>query len=473
MAMEGQPKRMNKFFEKAGIAGKILFSVFILLGTTLVFLRTEVERLGSRTAPIEDIPESPVSPVQEASNLSNLEITRPIILHVRRKNGTVFWKVLLGILSLGLLAGVSYFFWNNNGLEMVLPAGAAPEAIHFEATNLQPGQFMFTLRNSTPKAITITTANINESILPFVIKPDKTIPPLGKATLYITYPWVQGEAYNIDITTSDSSTFHTIVDSASATPPLTTPFMLNLTLIGLIIGLIPMFIGMTWFPVITRAGAGLYLFLMALAVGLLVYLGIAVANQALENTQGIGGAFQGIELLVVGSAVTFALLHALGHLGGGARKEEKAHALQQAWMVTTRISLQNLAEGLAVGAIFSFGVTGLGFLLIVGLIFQNLVEGLRLIASMEKEERSLLRLFVMGLMAGIPAILGIWIGGATDSQLFQIFLFSIGAGAVFESVYSLYMQIHGITVHQPKPFTVFLGFAFGLMAIFAAGMFIF
>ena len=43
----------------------------------------------------------------------------------------------------------------------------------------------------------------------------------------------------------------------------------------------------------------------------------------------------------------------------------------------------------------------------------------------------------MGIIAGIPTILGAWVGGFIYSPIAAIVFLSIGAGAIFQVVYSL------------------------------------
>ena len=43
----------------------------------------------------------------------------------------------------------------------------------------------------------------------------------------------------------------------------------------------------------------------------------------------------------------------------------------------------------------------------------------------------------MGLIAGVPTILGTWIGGFIYSPLASVIFLAIGAGAIFQVVYSL------------------------------------
>ena len=47
------------------------------------------------------------------------------------------------------------------------------------------------------------------------------------------------------------------------------------------------------------------------------------------------------------------------------------------------------------------------------------------------------RLVVLGLLAGVPTIVGTWIGGFLYSPIAAIIFLSIGAGAIFQVVFSI------------------------------------
>jgi zinc transporter ZupT len=59
------------------------------------------------------------------------------------------------------------------------------------------------------------------------------------------------------------------------------------------------------------------------------------------------------------------------------------------------------------------------------------------------------RLVIMGLIAGVPTIAGTWIGGFLYSPLAAVIFLSVGAGAIFQVVYSLISWIS----HHQKPKT--------------------
>jgi len=119
-------------------------------------------------------------------------------------------------------------------------------------------------------------------------------------------------------------------------------------------------------------------------------------------------------------------------------KRELIKPLTLSLMVAIGIGLHNFGEGLAIGAAVLLGEIALSTFLIIGFTIHNTTEGLAIVAPLAKTGKLMIRrLVAMGLIAGIPTILGTWIGGFVYSPLASIIFLSIGAGAIFQVVYAL------------------------------------
>ena len=86
-----------------------------------------------------------------------------------------------------------------------------------------------------------------------------------------------------------------------------------------------------------------------------------------------------------------------------------------AMMVAIGIGLHNFGEGLAIGSAFALGELALGTLLIVGFTLHNTTEGLAIIAPLARERDQqkpigIGKLIQLGLIGGVPTILGAWLG---------------------------------------------------------------
>jgi len=110
-----------------------------------------------------------------------------------------------------------------------------------------------------------------------------------------------------------------------------------------------------------------------------------------------------------------------------------------AFMIAIGIGLHNLGEGLAIGAAVLLGKVALGTFLIVGFTLHNTTEGLAIVAPIAKSSSKVMlrRLMMIGIIAGAPAIAGAWIGGFLYSPIAAIIFLSVGAGAIFQVIYSI------------------------------------
>ncbi len=383
--------------------------------------------------------------------------------------GSTFALFLIPLL---LLIGVIALFMYTNGAGLNVEPAAPIESIDFERTILRPGEMEFLVRNTSPQAITLAALIINDSVTPFSASPSTTIPRLGQATVLASYPWVEAESYAVKFFSSSAVAFETAIDVATTTATPDQGTLLSFTLIGLYVGVIPVFLGMFWFPVLRRLGPRWMTFLMAITAGLLVYLGIDATNEALEQGRELGGPFQGVGLIGIGIVATFLLLDAIARRQKSIGRSEAEQRLAVATMIAVGIGLHNLGEGLAIGAAFSIGAASLGTFLVVGFIVQNITEGLGIIAPVLRDRPSFTNLAWMGMIGGVPAIVGAWVGGLVYSQPLSVLFLAIGAGAVFEVVYEISKLIQKDTAKQPMPVTVFSGVTVGMLLLYITGFLI-
>jgi zinc transporter ZupT len=158
--------------------------------------------------------------------------------------------------------------------------------------------------------------------------------------------------------------------------------------------------------------------------------------------------------------------------------QELVKPLAISLMIAIGIGLHNFGEGLAIGAAVLLGEIALSTFLIIGFTLHNTTEGLAIVAPLAKSRKLMLRrLVLMGVIAGAPTIVGAWIGGFLYSPIATIIFLSIGAGAIFQVVYSI-----GSWVLRPdndndknsrtfsvNKFTI-AGFAIGMIIMYVTGL---
>jgi ZIP family zinc transporter len=378
---------------------------------------------------------------------------------------------LLLILPLLLLGGViALFLSTGGGLDLAAPAPV--EALTVERTILKPGSINLLVRNSGPEELTLAQVNVNEGIWPFTVSPSPTIPRLGKATVQIPYMWVEGEAYAVTLFTSNAITFGAEIPVAFTTPEATGRTFWSFALIGLYVGVIPVYLGIFWFPALRQLGRRWLVFLLAVTAGLLIFLGLDTLAEALEQVEAVPGPFQGVGLIGIGAVATFLLLEVISQRQLSTGRSEAEQRLSLAFLIATGIGLHNLGEGLAIGAAYNVGEIALGAFLVVGFIIQNITEGLGIIAPVLRDRPSIINLALLGLLGGGPAVIGAWIGGFAPSPTLAVFFLAIGAGAIFQVTYEIAKLIRKDTAREPMPLTVFSGVVAGMLLLWVTGLLI-
>jgi zinc transporter, ZIP family len=386
----------------------------------------------------------------------------------KRWNWTTAVLLVLPLIALG---GVILLFLNTGGgLNLAPPAPV--EALAVERTVLRPGTIEISVRNAGPEELTIAQVIVNNAVWPFATSHGATVPRLGTTTIHLDYPWSYGEAYAIRLFTANAIPFDVEVPVAFVTPQPDRRTFLSFTLIGLYVGVIPVYLGIFWFPALRQLGRRWMVFLLALTAGLLVFLGLDTLAEALELAAVVPGSFQGIGLIGIGAVGTFFLLEAISRRQVAAGRSEASQRLSLAYMIAIGIGLHNLGEGLAIGAAFNVGEVALGAFLVVGFIIQNITEGLGIIAPVLRDRPGLGNLALLGLVGGAPAIAGAWIGGFSPSPTLAVLFLAIGTGAIFEVVYEIARLIQKDTAREAMPLTVFSGILSGMLLLWVTGLLI-
>ena len=398
--------------------------------------------------------------------------------------------VLSGSVPLMLLAGlVAFIIINGTGLRDYVPAPLEElsfERIIFSDTGIDAEVF-----NSGPEPLTIAHVQIgwfNRTSYQFTIKPNSTIPRLGKATVHIPYPWVEGEPYEIVLITGTGMAFVHEVEIATMTPKVTWSLMGNFAMLGVYVGVIPVFLGLLWIYFLRRIDRSWNDFFMALTLGLLVFLGGDALAEAIELSEQVADVLNGTGIIIIGISMTMLILTAIDKTVSKhrARKNEESKenaisletksVLTLAYIIAFSIGIHNLGEGLAIGGAYAIGEVSLGTFLVLGFMIHNITEGVAIVAPLSRSKFSLWHLVLLGLLAGAPTIIGTWIGGFIFSRVWSLLLISIGAGAIFQVVLLIYRQMRLSSIRSNINTIVtyrnVVGFMSGLAVMYATGLFV-
>ncbi len=274
-----------------------------------------------------------------------------------RVEGSPTWRWLFGLLPVLLLGGLL------GGLVWLGPASALRgddyppvEALAFQGVELRDSGIVAHVLNDGPDPVTIAQVQVDDAYWSFSSEPARTLGHLGQVTLNIPYPWVQGDTHVIRIVTSTGVTFEHEVAVAVKTPTPDLRFLGIFALIGLYVGVIPVAIGLLWRPMVARASRAGLDFLLALTIGLLLFLLVDAGHDGLAAATRAPGSLQGVALFVFGGLAAFLGLEMIGGWLRGRRRAEPAAGWVLAVLVAIGIGLHTFGEGLAIGAAFALGV---------------------------------------------------------------------------------------------------------------------
>jgi zinc transporter ZupT len=256
---------------------------------------------------------------------------------------------------------------------------------------------------------------------------------------------VEGEPHVIRLVTSTGLTFDAEVAVATETPRPSVRFVGIFAALGILVGVIPVFLGLLWLPFLRTVSRKWIDFFLSLTIGLLLFLGVDALAEALEVSARVAGAFQGLSLVLLGVLGTPLIIGALGEWRR--RTRHGLSPLYVAALIALAIGLHNLGEGLAIGAAYSSGEISLGAFLVLGFLLHNTTEGLGIVAPLAHERTRLRQLAWLGLLAGAPTILGTWLGGFSYSPISTTLFFAVGAGAIVQVI----MELWKLFARSDKP----------------------
>ena len=349
------------------------------------------------------------------------------------RTGLPLW--VSALIPVVLLAALVAAFFFTDPLALFKTDGLPPiESLTIERVELHPGQMVVTIFNSSPDPLTIAQVTVDDAFWQYEISPSHIVPRLGRAVITVPYAWVQGEPHAINVITDSGTPFTAEVPVAVETPQPGAAQFVAYGLLGVYIGVIPVALGLLWFPAMRRMGRKGLNFVLALTVGLLVFLLIDTALEAMEVAGDVAGVFQGLPVAMFAAVLAWLAIMAVSGKGADSDRDSASGRLRIATLIALSIGLHNLGEGLAVGAAFALGEATLGSFLVIGFTLHNVTEGVGIAAPVTKDRPSLKTFALLCLLAGVPAILGAWVGGFAYSPLLATIFLGVGVGAIWQVI---------------------------------------
>jgi zinc transporter ZupT len=398
--------------------------------------------------------------------------------------GAVVWLLaLIPLVLLGALLAVIV----GMGPSALVRGDAVPpvERLAFTRVELAPDEIRLSVINDGPDPVTIAQVMVDDAFWAFTADPATELAHLGRTQVTIPYPWVHGETHVVRLLTSTGLTFDHVIGVAVETPRPNARFFGVFALIGLYVGVLPVAIGLLWYPLMSRIGKRGLEFLLALTIGLLLFLLIDSAHDGLEAAALVPGSLQGPALFVFGACAAYVALEALGAWLAGRRREhrERDAGPGRGWilalLVAIGIGLHNFGEGLAIGSAFALGELALGTLLIVGFTLHNTTEGLAIVAPLARDQATagsvrISQLVKLGLIGGVPTILGAWIGGFVYSPAVAVLFLALGVGGIAQVTRQIAIQTAGSqgVAEFVRRVHVAGGLAAGVLIMYVTGLFV-
>lgn len=379
------------------------------------------------------------------------------------------WGLAAGFVAIAVLVGVLAFLLARGvGLERAAPP---IEELNIDRIELpEPGRMVLHVVNGGVDPVTVHQAIVDDAVWAFSIEPDPTVERLSRARIEIPYPWSEGEAHHVVLVSRNGVTFEADIEVAAQTPRATAGWLARLALLGFYVGIVPVALGLATYPFLSRLGPRGVDFVLALTVGLLVFLAIDTLAESLELAGEVAGGFHATILAWIATLTT-----AVGLIAFTARRRARrgeVTPLAIAGFIALGIGLHNLGEGLAIGAALATGAVGLGTFLIVGFTLHNITEGIGIAAPLLRGEPRPVHFVGLALLAGGPAIVGCWIGGLVFDPLWASFFLAVGAGAILQVIWEVGRLVVGRTGETVGPWRgeVLGGAALGLALMYVTAL---
>lgn len=334
-----------------------------------------------------------------------------------------YWLLLPSL----LLAAVLAWLVLERPLEDMSGASPPVEELLVEDAALSPGLISLSIRGDGSEPVTIAQIQVDGAYRTFTARPSATVGRLGTATIDIPYPWIAGETLRIVLVTAIGATFEYPIDTPVAKPDWHASFG-ELLLVGLLVGVVPVGLGMLTYPAMRSVGPVGMTFVLALTVGVLLFLFASTLIEGLQRGAEALDRLRGTTVVFVSATITALALRATSRRGG-----TPPEGLTLALFIAIGIGLHNFGEGLVVGAALASAAASLATFLVFGFVVHNVTEGIAIAAPMVRTvPPSLPVLAGLVALAGAPAIAGVILGTQVESSYWIAICFGIGAGAILQ-----------------------------------------
>lgn len=230
-----------------------------------------------------------------------------------------------------------------------------------------------------------------------------------------------------------------LADLGATETATTGEVIVTMLAIGVIVGIVPVAIGMLWFPFMRTLDRSRLHVVLALSAGILAFVGVEMAREAVGYAAVAPSPGVAAGLAAVGFAATFALMVTISRWSHRRIRRTGNRGLGVAYLVAIGLGLHSLGEGIAIGSALLLGEASLAALLVVGFVLDNVTEGPTVVAAVARDAEAppLLHFLALGTIAGGPVVLGGWIAAVAFSPAIAAALLAVGIGAVAQVIWEV------------------------------------
>ena len=233
--------------------------------------------------------------------------------------------------------------------------------------------------------------------------------------------------------------FTPLGDLAAAEEAETQDMLWTMVSIGVIVGIIPVAIGMLWFPFMQTLRPYHLHVVLALSAGVLAFVGFEMTREVLSYVAAYPQPVEAGGLALLAFVLTFAGMIGVSKWNHARIKQSGHRGLNVAYMIALGLGLHSLGEGIAIGSALFSGEVSLAILLIIGFVLDNVTEGPTVVAAVSRDAQTppLYHFMVLGLIAGGPVIIGGWIAVLLFDPLLAAALLSVGIAAIAQVIWEV------------------------------------
>ena len=165
---------------------------------------------------------------------------------VRARVGWRLWALVPVLVLTGIVVAVSMS--GDRVAELIGRNPPPADEFDIRRVEFEPGVIRILVRNPQRDDLTIANVNVDDAIVPFTVDGPTTLGRLRSSTIVVPFDWVQDDPITVGVTSSTGIQTVKEIPAAVETPKASLDSFFGYALIGLLVGVIPVALGLLWLP---------------------------------------------------------------------------------------------------------------------------------------------------------------------------------------------------------------------------------